>query len=1300
MRRNDDDDARTRCSAEWSTRRLPPRAIRYPPPSQSIILFFICLLCSFLLLSHPAQAVPRSLGQYLTDTFGPGPYSPTTLQPLMELRANVGWVINLSSRQLTDAAALNALNPLTGPFAITGLDLSSNLISGVSLAPASCGWCASEGLTHIFLLHNTLTGSVLGLGTNGSPGLFGLPPAPPAKGLRDTVIYLDLSYNPLGPGGLPPKFGGPEYWFNGASSAAGGAGGAPAPVTDPSFLCRSCGLTALSGLMFPRTFAQIDLSYNSFTNPGSISWGSHFGNASFSITGTLDLSHSGLRALPVGAVHSGVASPQVNGASSSSVIDLSYSNFPQASDWTLSGMVFPGSVILNHCGITSLQHALHFAGTSLGNLDLSNNNLWGNATLKDLSLITDASASIETGTLNIANSNLTFLQLTGMSGLNAARLVLSGNNFPAASSWETQAFAGATISRLELDRAGVTAATLQSNGGNPFEKLNGLQELSLRNDLTSSDEAWTSTHFNRFDPLSNSFLFGADGALGKLTSLKVGDVVSLDSAGFFSRAGQSFLSASSTAVQVSLTLAAGVAPFGTSDPATLPQRLRGPMWNLLTGYEAVSVESRFNYSLELRGSSWVDAAIPPLWDQDAEDARYAEGARLYPVSLVMPLEPAVLHEEFFHHFPAVTDLTYGPPTDSSKDSSSGQNIPWNAALDDASLSSSLLSRAQGLTSFTISVPRDGSPSSPLSSLPAGFFQSLRPDTGFGSLISIDLSAANFSSYPQDLFLGLSRTGTSVALDMNLLYAGEVPIPIGLFDSLSSVSVGSYPLFGTAKLNKARNCPFIGVSAQYYPNTSFSGDCNRCPVGAYSNSVSGFFYCARCTPGSYCLANAIKPCEKGFYQPDSQASTCLACGAGSYSEATGQSQPYSCIPCAIGRYSAVTNATAKAMCEQCPAGSISALPGASVCTQCTAGTYSDSLQVSCTPCPIGMYGEVPGAANRTSGCSDCPGGAVTLVTGATGKGSCVSITCGPGEWYKPDANATTTLRSHFCLNCEAGYSCTDNVRTICPAGSWSPGSVPQCSLCAPGKYSSSAGGTSVASCLDCPSGTFQDAPGHSSCTSCASGSRNPNVGSSDPRDCAPCDPAPILTGTESTDVSSANATLCVGGSASIISLSSLLPAAVAFIETTSASSLSRASYTPVRGGPSLRLTSSPNDATLALAGAYNTTAGSGSAHSSDFDPTADLVNSATMFIVLLVLLIAAIIPLFLYRLFPIHHLHPLDVMSQAHKLAPGGVKGRENTHTFSLSLSSRVLRCISCELCVDDRVLMCRGLLRFVFCVFQ
>jgi hypothetical protein len=117
-------------------------------------------------------------------------------------------------------------------------------------------------------------------------------------------------------------------------------------------------------------------------------------------------------------------------------------------------------------------------------------------------------------------------------------------------------------------------------------------------------------------------------------------------------------------------------------------------------------------------------------------------------------------------------------------------------------------------------------------------------------------------------------------------------------------------------------------------------------------------------------SAQLPCSLGREQPNSGATGCITCEAGTIANATGSP---SCWQCPLG-----TNAPAAEMskCFNCLAGQFGGETGSAACTACTLGSFSNAAQ--------------------QAACQQCPSGTTTLDYQATSGLACV---CAKGRFTK-------------------------------------------------------------------------------------------------------------------------------------------------------------------------------------------------------------------------------------------------------------------------------------------------------------
>jgi len=213
-------------------------------------------------------------------------------------------------------------------------------------------------------------------------------------------------------------------------------------------------------------------------------------------------------------------------------------------------------------------------------------------------------------------------------------------------------------------------------------------------------------------------------------------------------------------------------------------------------------------------------------------------------------------------------------------------------------------------------------------------------------------------------------------------------------------------------------------------------------------------------------------------------------------------------CKVGHYSPA----GKAPCMECPVGKYSATIASAHCTDCPAGWAPaawDSVYPILTPTPTNWASKyVWGnfyyqATSGASSCSKCPSGRYS----ESGSSSCLG--CNAGSYFVPDVTKLTIGRpsssSSSCLKCDAGRhsaaagattcaecpagknslrgSSTCSTFAGCPAGHFQPSSPGKaCKACKSGHYSV-AGATA---CSECDAGQYQPDTGASSCSECAAG----------------------------------------------------------------------------------------------------------------------------------------------------------------------------------------------------------------------
>lgn len=174
------------------------------------------------------------------------------------------------------------------------------------------------------------------------------------------------------------------------------------------------------------------------------------------------------------------------------------------------------------------------------------------------------------------------------------------------------------------------------------------------------------------------------------------------------------------------------------------------------------------------------------------------------------------------------------------------------------------------------------------------------------------------------------------------------------------------------------------------------------------------------------------------------------------------------------------------CRTCPYGYVCAY---NAIRGCASGFYD-----TCPSCTYYNCAPVP----------SCPAGTYCTTNGVT-------TGCFSG-WY----DSCPDCVNYVCRGCTAGYSCSSNVKRVCPAGTYSGAYSSSCSTCSAGTWS----GTGASGCPTCSAGWYSSS-GSSSCSACSAGSFSSNSGSSS---CTACS-----VGSYASSSGSSGCTTCAAGS---------------------------------------------------------------------------------------------------------------------------------------------------------------------------
>ena len=432
--------------------------------------------------------------------------------------------------------------------------------------------------------------------------------------------------------------------------------------------------------------------------------------------------------------------------------------------------------------------------------------------------------------------------------------------------------------------------------------------------------------------------------------------------------------------------------------------------------------------------------------------------------------------------------------------------------------SGTFSNAPGATSSSTCTPCTAGSTCPqpgLSSVgadcPAGYFCGGGAIHGFENPCPSGRTSATASTLVTDC----TACGDGVVCDASL----------GTIDS--PCPIGHYCVAGSAIA-----CPPGTLAAGSSFARTVEGDCTPCPAGAFCTGGGGFVS-GMCELGYFCVEGSTSAqqeiCPNGSFGSQTSLTSftdCTVCPAGHYCD-TSSAQP---IPCPAGTFSSNLGISTDTGCTECTAGYMcfgtdGAGAAATERVPCPPGSFSGSRASSCAPCPSGS--SCPNHATATpAACTDgqlcaegtsdppaCPAG-MYCVGG-------VAVECPAGTFVATEGSSAET----DCLPCPAGVYCTSGADSsagsgpcglgaYCPEGSSTEFEVP----CSPGTFRNVIGGSTAASCAECPAGFFcvtgQQTPsmcglghycpaGTSTPMECPSGTIGEGVSLMDSSECTSC-----------------------------------------------------------------------------------------------------------------------------------------------------------------------------------------------------
>jgi len=453
------------------------------------------------------------------------------------------------------------------------------------------------------------------------------------------------------------------------------------------------------------------------------------------------------------------------------------------------------------------------------------------------------------------------------------------------------------------------------------------------------------------------------------------------------------------------------------------------------------------------------------------------------------------------------------------------------------------------------------------------------DRGTKYPMPVACAAGTYNSSPSSL----SCTNCSAGSYCPTGSATNTPCPLGSYCSTPSTIApcpgGTYG--ATTGLTAATQCTTCPVGSyctngkQYTctggyttgTGTSTPAGCFYCPVGTYTSATNNS--CTYCPAGTTSLPastslTSCTTCPTGKYCPGPPSTGNTYIGSGSSAEfiptiaaqycppgtycPSGGSSP---LQCPIGAYCPIQNMGSGSSCppgqlcntlgeispaDSCPPGTYSPGGAGSSCTPCPAGSYCLNRGASTTTgaCPVGTY-SLAGA----TGCTYCPPGTNTSITGATSPTACTSAAAAAGYFYPginysgsgpgSGSSGSTPILYYGVsspalpkISCPIGSFCPlgSSQPTPCGPGTYNAGiNATTCSACTAGTYSLTLGAISSATCQQCPAGSYCTTPatiatcpvgfycpaGTQNPIGCAIGTYSSGSGASAVSTCTPCTP---------------------------------------------------------------------------------------------------------------------------------------------------------------------------------------------------
>jgi hypothetical protein len=210
-----------------------------------------------------------------------------------------------------------------------------------------------------------------------------------------------------------------------------------------------------------------------------------------------------------------------------------------------------------------------------------------------------------------------------------------------------------------------------------------------------------------------------------------------------------------------------------------------------------------------------------------------------------------------------------------------------------------------------------------------------------------------------------------------------------------------------------------------------------------------------------------------------------------------------ISCSAGSSNAIEGSSNRSACIPCRPGSAVPYPGASNCVPCNAGFFTNETGAElCKPCPQNTFQVTTGVSDPAL-CLACPPSTPLSPAGSSSQYLCSSgVICLPGLYTALQDPQPCTSK------CPRGSYCQGGQARSCPLGGYTDVTgLGECKWCIAGEYGTINGSVSPSDCRTCPRSTWSiQSSTMTFCNPCPTGNTTVTAGAASAAQCismAPC-----------------------------------------------------------------------------------------------------------------------------------------------------------------------------------------------------